>query len=73
MQYRNKAESQFNRKIKMQTHDVGIMRRTAVAGLITEQSECDASPPTAVIHVLTHDSRAQECPSVGLTQSFECG
>jgi len=30
-------------------------------------------PPTAVIHVLNHDSRAQECPAVGLTQSFECG
>ena len=34
------------------------MRRTAVAGLISEQSECNASAPTAVIHALTHDSRA---------------
>ena len=54
----------------MQPRDVGIMQRTAVAGLISEQSECNASPPTAVNHVLTHDSRAQE--SVGLMRSFEC-
>ena len=47
---------------------------TAVAGLISEQSECEcnASPPTAVIHVLTRDGRAQESTSVGLTRSVEC-
>jgi len=38
---------------------------TAVADLISEQSECYASPPTAVIPVLNHDSCAQKCPSVG--------
>jgi len=38
---------------------------TVVAGLISEQSECYASPPTAVIPVLNHDSCAQKCPSVG--------
>ena len=57
----------------MQPLGVGIMRWAAVAGLISEQSERNASPPTSVIHVLTHDSRAQECPSVGLMWSFECG
>jgi len=54
----------------MQPRHVDIMRRTAVAGLISQHSECNVSRPTAVIHVLTHDSRAQECPSVGLAQSF---
>jgi len=43
----------------MQPRVVGIMRWTAVAGLISEQSEYNASPPTAVIHALTHDSRAR--------------
>ena len=42
---------------------------TAVAGLIPEQSECYASPSTAVIPVLNHDSCAQECPSVGRARS----
>jgi len=54
----------------MQPQDVGIMQQMAVAGLISEQSEYNASPPTAVIYVLTHDSHAQE--SVALTRSFEC-
>jgi len=44
-----------------------------VAGHISEQRKCYASPPTAVIHILTHDSCAQECPSVGLVWLFECG
>ena len=46
---------------------------TAVAGLISEQSECYASLPTAVVPVLNYDSRAKECPSVGRARSFECG
>jgi len=45
---------------------------TAVAGLISEQSECYASPPTAMIPVLNHDSRAQDYPSVRRVRSFEC-
>ena len=56
----------------MQPRDVASCGDTAVAGLISEQSECYASPPTAVIPVLNHDSRAPECPSVGRTWSFEC-
>jgi len=40
----------------------------AVAGLILEQSKCYASPPTAVIPVLNHDSRAQECPPICWTR-----
>jgi len=48
----------------MWPRDVDIMRRTAVAGLISEQSECYASPPTAMIPILNHDSRAQECQSI---------
>ena len=37
----------------MQPRDVGIMQRAAVAGLISEQSQCNTSQslPTAVIHV----------------------
>jgi len=42
---------------------------TAVAGLISEQSECYASPPTAVIPVLNHDSRAQECLPICWTRA----
>jgi len=49
----------------MQPRNVASCGDTVVAGLISEQSECYASPPTAVIPVLNHDSRAQECPSVG--------
>jgi len=44
----------------------------AVAGLISKQSKCYASPPTAVSHILTHVSHAQEWPSVGLLRLFEC-
>jgi len=58
----------------MQPRDVGIMRRMAVAEQgLSEQMECNAYSLTAVIHILTHDSHAQECPSVRLVQSFECG
>jgi len=57
----------------MQPRDVASCGDTAVAGLITEQSERYASPSTAVIPVLNHDSRAQKCASVGRMRSFECG
>jgi len=57
----------------MQPRDVASCGDTAVAALISEQSECYASPPTAMIPVLNHDSRAQEYPSVGCARSFECG
>jgi len=73
-QYRNNATFSFSLiVIKMQPRDVASCGDTAVAGLISEQSECYISPSTAVIPVLNHDSRAQECPSVGRAQSFECG
>jgi len=42
----------------MQPRDVASCGDMAVAGLISEQSECHACPPTAVIPVLNHDSRA---------------
>jgi len=42
----------------MRPRDVASCGDTAVAGLISEQSECYTSPPTAVIPVLTDDSRA---------------
>jgi len=57
----------------MQPWDVASCGNTAVAGLISEQSECYAFPPTAVIPILNHDSHAQECPAVGCARSFECG
>jgi len=66
-QYRNNTRFSFSLIIiKMQPRDVASCGDTAVAGLISEQSECYASPPTAVIPVLNHDSRGQECPSIGL-------
>ena len=51
-QYRNNATFSFSLiVIKMQPRDVASCGDTAVAGLISEQSECNAFPPTAVIHV----------------------
>jgi len=42
----------------MQPRDVDIMRRSAVTGLISEQSECYAPHPQPWFRVLNHDSRA---------------
>ena len=42
----------------MRPRDVASCGDMAVAGLISEQSECYTSPTTAVIPVLNHDSRA---------------
>ena len=64
-QYRNNAKLSFSLiVIKTQPGDVASCGDTAVADLVSEQSECYASPPAAVIPVLNRDSRAQECPSV---------
>jgi len=53
----------------MQPRDVGILQRYCSSWAYLRAERIYASPPTAVIPVLNHDSCAQECPPICWTRA----
>jgi len=69
---RNNDKFQFNHNKDAATGCGHHAVNSSSWAYLRAERKCNASPHTAVIHVLTHDSCAQECPPVGLMRLFEC-